>query len=146
MDEEKLNFIKCKRIAVVGVSRINSKFGNTTYRELKNREYEVIPVHSEMKEFDGDLCYQNIQEISPPVEGVFINISPPRVIDVLRDAIKTNINKIWLQQGSESEEAIQFGKDHGLSIASHGCILMYAEPVTSFHALHKWIWKLIKKY
>jgi predicted CoA-binding protein len=146
MDNEKLNFINCKRIAVVGVSRTDSKFGNATYRELKNRGLQVVPVHSEMKEFDGDQCFEKIQDIKPPVEGVFINISPPKVIEVLQDAIKANVNRIWLQQGSESNEAIQFGKDHGLSIASNGCILMYAEPVSSFHAFHRWFWKLIKKY
>jgi predicted CoA-binding protein len=146
MDKEKQDFIKCKRIAIVGVSRTNSKFGNATYRELKTRGLQVVPVHSEMVEFDGDPCYKNIQDITPSVEGVFINISPPGVIAVLEDAIKAKVNKIWLQQGSESEEAIKFGKENGLSIASNGCILMYAEPVSSFHAFHRWIWKLIKKY
>jgi hypothetical protein len=99
-----------------------------------------------MESFSGDKCYKNIREIKPAVEGVFINITPSRVLPVLKDANEAGIKNIWLQQGSESEEALQFGKDHGLSVASHGCILMYAEPVNSLHSFHRWVWKLIGKY
>lgn len=146
MDQEKQNFLNCKRIAIVGVSRSDTKFGNATYKDLKSRGLHVVPVHGEMETFDGDPCYNTIQEISPPVEGVFINITPSKVIPVLKDANLAGVKNIWLQQGAESREALQFGKEHGLSIASNGCILMYSEPVNSFHSFHRWVWKLIGKY
>ena len=98
-----------------------------------------------MEEFDGDQCYRSIQEITPPVEGVFINITPSKVITVLQDAVQAGVKYIWLQQGSELSEAFQYGKEHGLNIASNGCILMYYEPVKSFHSIHRWVWKLVGK-
>lgn len=146
MDQDKQNFINCKRIAIVGISRSETKFGNATYKELKSRGLQVVPVHGDMAEFDGDRCYKTIQEITPSVEGVFINITPSKVLKVLQDAHQANVKYIWLQQGSESREALQYGKDHGLSIASNGCILMYYEPVKSFHSFHRWVWKLVGKY
>ena len=146
MDQEKQNFINCKRIAIVGVSRSETKFGNATYKELKSRGLQVVPVHCEMEEFDGDHCYRTIQEITPPVEGVFINVTPSKVITVLQDAVQAGVKYIWLQQGSESKEAFQYSKEHGLSIASNGCILMYSEPVKSFHSIHRWVWKVVGKY
>jgi predicted CoA-binding protein len=146
MDQAKQDFINCKRIAVVGISRSDAKFGNMTYKELKSRGYEVIPVHHEMETFDGDRCYKQVSDISPKVEGVFINVTPGRVLEILQDTAGAGVKKIWLQQGSESAAAIELGKVLGMSLATHGCILMYAEPVKSFHSFHRWVWKLAKKY
>ena len=53
--------------------------GKVTYKELKSRGYEVIPVHHEMETFDGDRCYKQVSDISPKVECVFINVTPGRV-------------------------------------------------------------------
>lgn len=53
------NFINSKRIAVVGMSRTGKKFGNMAVNELKNKGYEIFPVHPEAQEIDGmysDVC------------------------------------------------------------------------------------------
>ena len=146
MDQAKQTFLKCKRIAVVGVSRSNAKFGNMSYKELKSKGYTVVPVHAEMEVFDGDPCYKKVSEISPAVEGVFICVTPARVVEILKDGAQAGIHHFWLQQGSESNEALAMGKELGLNIASGGCIMMYAEPVKSVHAFHRWVWRVAKKY
>lgn len=146
MDQAKQDFVNSKRIAVVGVSRTDTKFGNATYRELKKRGYDVVPVHPSMESFDGDSCYQNIQSISPKVDGVFINVTPSKAADIIKDAEEAGVKNVWLQQGSQSEESINLAKSLGLNLAAGGCILMYAEPVVSIHGFHRWLWKLIGKY
>ncbi len=139
-------FIKSKRIAVVGVSQSETKFGNSVYRALKSKGYDVIPVHQTMENFDQDLCYKTIQAISPKVDAVLINVKKGNVKSILDDAHQAEIKKIWLQQGSETPETVQYAQMLGLNIVSGSCILMYAEPVKSVHAVHRWIWRLIKKY
>jgi len=140
------DFLNCKRIAVFGISRMETKFGNSIYRELKSRGYSVFPMHTEMEQFDGDHCFRSLTEINPTVEGVFINVKPDKVIGILQEVKKAGIKKVWLQQGAESELALQFAKENNLSLSSNGCILMYLEPVTGLHSFHRWIWRLIKKY
>jgi hypothetical protein len=44
-----------------------------------------------------------------------------------------------LQQGTESPKAIQFCAEKRLKTVSKQCILMFAEPVASFHKVHRGI-------
>ena len=50
-------FLHQKKIAVVGVSRNKSKFGNMIYRELKSRGYQVMAVNPNADMVEGDRCY-----------------------------------------------------------------------------------------
>lgn len=146
MNQTIQDFVSSKRIAVIGISKSDAKFGNSIYRELKEKGYDLVPVHPTMEKFDNDQCYHSIHEIEPAVEAVLINVKNEKVKSILDDAHKAGVKKIWLQQGSESPETVQYGESLGMKIVSGGCIMMYAEPVKSVHAFHRWIWKLIKKY
>lgn len=57
MNDSILEFLKSKRIAVVGISRNNAKFGNAMFRELKSRGYDMVPVHPELETFEGSSCF-----------------------------------------------------------------------------------------
>ena len=138
-------FINCKRLAVVGVSRDENKFGNMAYQELKERGYDLVPVHPELSSFSGDACYPSLQAIPQPVDGVVVIVSPARVKEVLHDAATAGIKRVWLQQGAESSEALMLADELGLSTAHNACILMYAQPVRGFHKFHRAIAKLFGK-
>ena len=140
------DFLNCKRIALYGISKTETKFGNSIYRELKARGYSVFPMHTDLDKFDGDNCYRSLTDISPQVDGVFINVKPEKVIGILQEVNKTGIKKVWLQQGAESEDALKFAKENELALSTNGCILMYLEPVSGLHSFHRWIWRLVKKY
>ncbi len=146
MNQAIQDFVQSKRIAIVGVSQSDAKFGNSIYRELKGKGYDVVPVHPTMEKFDQDPCFKNIQSIDPKVDGVLINVKKENVKPILEDAHLAGMKKIWLQQGSETPETVQYGESLGMKVVSGGCIMMYAEPVKSVHAFHRWIWRLIKKY
>lgn len=146
MNQAIKDFVASKRIAIVGVSQSDAKFGNNVYRELKGKGYDVVPVHPTMEKFDQDPCFKNIQSIDPKVDGVLINVKKDKVKAILDDAHQAGLKKIWLQQGSETPETVQYAESLGMNIVSGGCIMMYAEPVNSVHAFHRWIWRLIKKY
>lgn len=51
-----------------------------------------------------------------------------------------------MQQGSESQAAIDFCKENKIDYVSGECIMMFSEPVQSIHRFHRGIWKLIGKY
>lgn len=146
MNQAIKDFVQLKRIAVIGVSRSDTKFGNSIYKELKGKGYEVVAVHPTLELFDNDRCYKTISEIDPKVDGVFINVKKEKVKPILDEAHQAGVKNVWLQQGSESPETVQYGNSLGLNLVSGGCIMMYAEPVNSVHSFHRWIWRLIKKY
>ena len=139
------NFIKSKRIAVVGFSRSGKKFGNMAGKELIARGYQIFPVHPETQEIEGLTCFPNLNSLEGKVEALLICIPPNKVPPVLEDAAKTGIKNIWLQQGSWSPEVQQTGDRLGLAFVAKKCILMYAPPVTSFHKFHRTITSIFGK-
>ena len=136
------DFVGGKRIAVVGVSRSGHKFGNTIYAELKERGYEVFAVNSSVQQIDGEPCYPNITALKDKVDGVVVCVSSEYAKPVLQEASEIGLRNVWLQQGAETPELTKLGDNLGLNMVSGKCILMYAQPVRSFHAWHRAIAKL----
>ncbi len=137
MDPAITDFVTRKRLAMVGVSRRAQQFANAAYRELKQRGYALRPVHPEMVSFDGDKCVPNLAALAGEVDGAWIAVAPERVPPVLREAAAAGIANVWLQQRAESPEALALAGALDLRLVSGRCILMYAEPVRSFHRLHR---------
>jgi predicted CoA-binding protein len=86
MDLSIHDFIECKRLVVIGASRKGNKFGNMTSKELREREYQVIIVHPEADEIDGEPCYPNLEAIKDQVDGMFISVPATQASVVFRAA------------------------------------------------------------
>lgn len=138
-------FLAQKNIAVVGVSRKKTKFGNAIYRELKQKDYNVFAVNPNMSEFEGDTCYSDLLSIPEKVDAVVINVPPMQTEKVVREVNEAGIKKVWLQQGSQSDEAINYCEENGIDCISNECILMFAQPSAFIHRAHKWVWGVFGK-
>jgi predicted CoA-binding protein len=145
VNQEIKDFVASKRVAVVGVSRLPKKFGSAIYTELKARGYQVYAVNPAVQEIQGDKCYPNLSAIKGQVDGAVICISPKAVEPVLREAAAIGLKNVWLQWGADTPETVKIGKELGLNLVSGKCILMYAEPVRSFHSFHRFFVKLFGK-
>ncbi len=132
-------FVSSKKIAVVGMSRSGKKFGNIVGKELKNKGYEIFPIHPEVQEIDGLTCYPDLKSLKNKVDGVWISTSPQNIPPVLEDAAEIGIENIWLQQGAWSKEVQQTIDRLNLPVVSKKCIMMYAQPVQSVHKFHRTI-------
>jgi hypothetical protein len=146
MDTAVQEFVSCKRLAIVGVSRDPNKFGNMIYKELKERGYQPFAVNPAVQEIGGEPCYPNLAALQGQVDGVVICIPPAKVPAVLQEAASIGLKHVWIQQGASSPEANQMGRDLGLTMVTDKCIMMYAEPVTSFHQFHRFFAKLFGQY
>jgi hypothetical protein len=138
-------FLKLKKLAVVGVSHQKTKFGSTIYHELKKKGFRVFPVNTHMETFDNERCYPDLKSLPEPVDGAVLVIPPAQTEQVVKDAAAANVPFIWMQQGSESQPAVQFCNDHNITVITGQCILMFLEPVTSVHKFHRWLLKLFGK-
>lgn len=139
------DFVACKRLALVGASRSGKKFGNTVLRELTAKGYEVLPVHPTAEVIDGVRCWRHFQDLPGAVGGVVVVVPPREAAERVHEALDAGITRVWLQQGSESQEAIAECLDRGALVVSGHCILMFAEPVRSFHRFHRFLWRLFGK-
>ncbi len=139
------DFLAQRSLAVVGVSRGGKKFGNMAYRELKGKGYQLYPVHPEAEALDGDKCYASLSALPERSGGVLIIVPPTQTEEVVRDAAAAKIPRVWMQQGTESESAVRFCEEHGISVVAGECILMFAQPLRFYHRPHHWVWKLLGK-
>lgn len=133
------DFIKSKKIAVVGMSRSGKKFGNYACKELKSKGYEIYPVHPEAKEIDGLICSPDLKSLNGKVDGIWISLPPQKVSQVLEEVSEIGLHNIWLQQGAWSEDVQKTIDRLHLKVVSKKCILMYAQPVQSIHKFHRTI-------
>jgi predicted CoA-binding protein len=138
-------FYASQPIAVVGVSRDTKKFGSSAYTSLKAQGYKVIPINPNTDAFDGDRCYPDLKSIPEKVGGVLVVVPPKKSEQVVREAHEAGITRVWLQQGAESQDAIKYCQDNGMTVIHDECIMMYADNSAWFHRLHGFIWGVMGK-
>jgi uncharacterized protein len=142
MDQAVKDFIKGQRFAIAGLSRSGGKFGNSIYKELKERGYKMFAIHPEAAEIGGAPCYSSLSALPEPVDGLIVCVAPGKVEPLLHEAMKVDVKNVWLQQGAQTPETVKLAKSLGLNVIAGKCILMYAEPVRSVHSFHRSIVKL----
>jgi len=139
------DFLSQRRLAVVGASRSTRKFGTVVYSDLRNKGYRVFAVTPATTTIGSDPCYPGLDALPEPVDGV-VFVTPPAVTEkVLRDVLSTGVKRVWMQQGSESKEGVDFCRENGITAVHGECILMFAEPAALGHRIHRWLWKILGK-
>lgn len=139
-------FLELKNIAIVGVSSSGKGFGVAVYNHLKENGYTVFGVNRKGGFSNNTKLYPSLFKIEHPIDGIITIIPPSETELIVQAAFDLGIKNIWMQQGSDSKNAISFCKEKGINIISGECILMFAEPVKSVHKFHRWIYKLVGKY
>ena len=132
------DFLSQKKLAVIGVSRDTKQFANHAYRFLKTHGYMVYPVNPNAEQVEGDRCFPNIASLPEKVDGALIMLPPEKTMMVLPEIVNAGIKHIWLQQQTESPQAIQFCKKHNIDVVYGECIMMFTEPVAFYHRFHRW--------
>ena len=138
-------FLNQKNIAVAGVSRKKSKFGNAIFKELSNKGYNLYPINPHMQEFEGKKCYHDVHSLPDEVTGIVINTKDEISRKLIADAGEKGIKHIWLQQGSLSKESLRESWILNDAIISGHCILMFADP-HGIHGFHRWLKQSFGKF
>jgi len=135
-------FMQQPYVAIVGVSRNKNNFGNAVYKTLKKQGKNVLPVNPHLTHFEGDTCFSDIETLPLYVTAVFVSTPPEKTLKIVQGAIRKGIKHFWLQQGSTDDEVLNFMKDKEVNYISDRCIMMFAEPVGSFHRFHRFLSKI----
>jgi predicted CoA-binding protein len=143
------DFLAQKRIAVAGVSRNNSHHptGNLIYRTLKGTGHAVFPVNPHMQTFEGDRCYPDLRSIPGGVDGVVIVTRPDVTRQIVHDCHDAGVPRVWMHQSlgkgtSVSREAVEYCRQHGISVIAGACPMMYVDHADFGHTCMRWILKL----
>lgn len=139
-------FFESNAFAVVGVSADRKKFGNIVFRNMRDAGLKVFPVHPTLASVEGDACYRSVEELPEGVTAVVTVVPPAQTERVVPACVKRGVTSVWMQPGSSSKPAISAARGAGLRVVEGQCILMFLEPVTSVHKIHRWINKVVGAY
>ena len=131
------SFLREEAIAVVGVSRTRG-FANGALRKLRDTGHRAYPVNASADEVHGERCFRRLDDLPERPGAVLVVVPPSQALEVVRDCARLGLRKVWLQQGSESEEALLTAEAAGIDLVHHDCVLMHASP-RGIHRLHRWI-------
>src|SRR5262247_3773798 len=141
VDTKVQDFLAQKRIAVAGVSRNNGHHAaaNLIYRRLKKTGHDVFAVNPNMRTFEGDICYADLQSIPGGVEGAVIITRPEVTERIVRDCKEAGVRRVWMHQSlakgsSVSPDAVSYCQQHDISVIAGACPMMYGDDVDFGHA------------
>jgi hypothetical protein len=139
-------FLRPKKLAIAGASRNPKKFGRIVFTELKNRGFELYPVHPKADEIEGVHCFSSFDQLPEGIENLYIVTPKDQTAGVVSDALLYGIRKIWIQQNSDTREALDLAAQKNVPVISGRCMLMFAEPVGTIHGFHRWLTKVVGMY
>ena len=119
-------FLSHKIWAVVGVSNNPAKYGHKVYFQLKKAGHTVYAINPGLSSIDGDSCYPSLGALPTRPDAVSIVVPPKVTEQVIKECIELGITRVWMQPGSESEEAIRNGEEHGIAVIHDQCVLIQA--------------------
>jgi predicted CoA-binding protein len=146
MNEAASAFLANKRIAVTGVSRTPKAHGsNTVYRRLRDRGYEVFAVNPNADEVEGARSYHDLKSIPGGVAAVVIATAPDRAEGTMRECAELGIKHVWMHrsygQGSVSDTATDYGREHGITVIDGGCPLMFEPTADLGHKVMRVVYR-----
>ena len=121
--DEIRNFLSLKKVAVIGISRSESKAAHFVPKYLAENGFDIIPVNPNSNEILSKKCYKEITEVEGDIDIVDVFRPSEDVLSFVRDAIKKNPKVIWLQEGIHNEEAENLAREHGIDVVFNRCML-----------------------
>ena len=111
--------------AVAGASTDRGKYGNKVLRAYLQRELEVYAVNPRASEVEGVASFPDVDSLPDGVIGLSI-VTPPAITqEVVEQAARKGISRLWMQPGAESAHAVARAEELGLSVISGGpCLLV----------------------
>ena len=143
LQEQAQDFLAQKRIAVAGVSRHRDQPANAIYRKLRETGHQVFATNPRVQRVEGDPCYPDLESIPEEVDAVVIATPPAASEEVARQCTKLGISRVWMHrsfgEGSVSEAAVDYCRDHDIAVIPGGCPMMFCQPVDFGHKCMRWL-------
>jgi uncharacterized protein len=141
------DFLAQKRIAVVGLSQRPTDFATTIFKELRRRGYDAIPVSRSLETVDGQPCYASLTDVPRPIDGAIVMVGRAAALGVIEEAAVAGVPRVWLfkglgGKGALSDEAVAACRTHGMQVVEGACPMMFLDPVTGVHRMHRFTRRL----
>lgn len=123
-DNELRSIYEFKNIAVVGISKDETKPSNYVSKYLIDNGFNVFPVNPKYQEIFDRKSYDKVSSIQDKIDIVDIFRKSEDVFEVVEDAIqKEGIKVIWMQKDIYSPQAEKIAKEKGIDVIYNRCML-----------------------
>lgn len=143
-------FLKQKRLALVGVSRDPKDFSHRLFIEFLERDYEAVPVNPKAVKIAGQPCYENVCAIPRPVGGALLLLPPHLTAWVVRGCARVRIPLVWMHRGAGdgaiNDEAVAYCQQHSIRVIEGFCPYMFLSHPGLVHRAHGWMMRLEGTY
>ena len=112
------------KIALIGASNDNSKFGYKIYKDLLSKGYDVTPINPKEIMIDGVRSIKNIELMNKRPDIIDFVIPPKVTLEETKKLESSGYNNFWFQPGSESNELIDYLKTTNLNYLVNECIMV----------------------
>lgn len=111
-----------KTIAVVGLSRRETRPGYYVPAYMQAAGYRIIPVNPYLDEAMGEKSYPDLLSIPEPVDMVLIFRRSEDVPPVVEQAIEIGAKVVWMQLGIMNRQAAETAREAGLEVIMNSCV------------------------
>jgi predicted CoA-binding protein len=130
------DFLGHKKLALVRLSPTAAVAGAKIDEELKPKGYDVTVAY-----LDDSVTEPRLSNLKEPVEGVIVAVPKQHAEKAVKEAVDAGIPRVWIQNGCQSQAAVDLCEASGIPVIHGVCVMMYAQPVRSVHSFHRWLWK-----
>ena len=144
------DFLRQRRIAVVGVSREPRDFSRAVLRAFNEHGYETVAVNPRATELAGAECFASVREVRPAVDAALVMTAPGMTEAVVRDCLAAGVRRIWLHRGAGrgavSEPALALCREAGVAVVPGACPMMFLPHAGLAHRVHALVLRLLGRY
>ena len=134
-------FLNCKVIAVAGASRKEKSFSASVNSHLWAKGYKVLRINPNFVTNNKRKNeFKSVSDLPDGVNSLLVLTNPAQTLSVVKAAINHGIKNIWIQQKSETPEAIAFCRANKVNLICNHCIFMFTHP----DGIHKFHYNLKK--
>jgi hypothetical protein len=122
-DEQILDILSLKKIAVIVMSKHSSKAAHYVPKYLIDNGYDVTPVNPTAEKILDVTCYDSISEIDADVDIIDVFRPSEQISSIICDCIEKKPKVIWLQEGIHDFESEELARKAGIIVVFNRCML-----------------------
>ena len=122
---------KYKTIAMVGVSKDQTKASTIVMKYMQKYGYKVIPVNPSAKgeKILGEVVFEKLEDIKTPVDIVDVFRPSIEAYKYAQDTVKIGAKVLWLQLGIRSNEAKEMLEANNIEYIENRCTKMEYQKI-----------------